>query len=171
MRRASRRATRERLAYITQTTLSVDDTAEIVAILKAALPRHRRPAQGGHLLRHHQPAGGGQGDRRRAATRLIVVGAPNSSNSLRLVEVAERAGCPKALLVQRAADIPWDAVRGHRARSASPPAPRRPELLVDEIIDAFRAPLRRHGRERASPREERIAFNVPRELRERRLTA
>ena len=52
----------ERLAYITQTTLSVDDTAAIVAVLKAALSRHRRPAQGGHLLRHHQPPGGGQGD-------------------------------------------------------------------------------------------------------------
>ena len=66
-----------------------------------------------------------------------MVGAPNSSNSLRLVEVAERAGCPKALLVQRAAEIPWGEFDGiaharhHRRRLG-------PELLVDEIIDAFR---------------------------------
>ena len=155
----------ERLAYITQTTLSVDDTAAIVAILKAALPGHRRAAQGRHLLRHDQPAGGREGHCRRAAIALIVVGAPNSSNSLRLVEVAERAGCPKALLVQRAADIPWDQFEGIAHARASPPAPRHPELLVTEIIDAFRARFDVTV-ESVVTRQERIAFNVPRELRE-----
>ena len=156
----------ERLAYITQTTLSVDDTAAIVAILKARFPGIVGPQQGRHLLRHHQPPGGGQGDRRRAATALIVVGAPNSSNSLRLVEVAERAGCPQG--AAGAAGRRHSLGPSSRAspRSASPPAPRRPELLVDEIIDAFRARFDVDGRERGHDGEERIAFNVPRELRE-----
>ena len=127
-----------RLAYITQTTLSVDDTAAIVAILKAALSRHRRAPEGGHLLRDHQPPGSREGHCRAAATRLIVVGAPNSSNSLRLVEVAERAGCPKALLVQRAADIPWEQFEGIATLGITAGASA-PELLVTEIIDAFRA--------------------------------
>ena len=69
---------------------------------------------------------------------LIVVGAPNSSNSLRLVEVAERAGCPKALLVQRAADIPWEQFEGIATLGITAGASA-PELLVTEIIDAFRA--------------------------------
>jgi len=96
--------------------------------------------------------------------RLIVVGAPNSSNSLRLVEVAERAGCPKALLVQQAADIPWDqfddiATLGITAGASAP------ELLVTQIIDAFRARFD-VSVESVVTRQERIAFNVPRELRE-----
>ena len=66
-RALSRRATRDKLAYVTQTTLSVDDTREIVAVPEGALPGDRRPAQGRHLLRHHQPAGGGEA--RRAAGR------------------------------------------------------------------------------------------------------
>ena len=70
--------------------------------------------------------------------RLIVVGAPNSSNSLRLVEVAERAGCPKALLVQQAADIPWDQFEGIATLGITAGASA-PELLVTQIIDAFRA--------------------------------
>ncbi len=66
---ARRCAIRERLAFITQTTLSVDDTAEIVAALQAPLPGHRRAAQGRHLLCHDQPAGGRQGRSRRRSTR------------------------------------------------------------------------------------------------------
>ena len=96
--------------------------------------------------------------------RLIVVGAPNSSNSLRLVEVAERAGCPKALLVQRAADIPWEEFDGIATLGITAGASA-PELLVDEIIDAFRARFDVRV-ENVVTREERIAFNVPRELRE-----
>ena len=69
---------------------------------------------------------------------LLVIGAPNSSNSQRLVEVGRRAGCGYAQLVQRAADIDWRALRAP-APSASPPAPRAPEVLVEEVIDAFRA--------------------------------
>jgi 4-hydroxy-3-methylbut-2-en-1-yl diphosphate reductase len=92
------------------------------------------------------------------------VGAPNSSNSLRLVEVAERAGCPKALLVQRAAEIPWDQFEGIVTLGITAGASA-PELLVDEIVDAFRARFEVRL-ENVVTREERIAFNVPRELRE-----
>ena len=68
---------------------------------------------------------------------MIVVGAPNSSNSLRLVEVAERAGCRKAVLVQRAADIAWEAFEGVATLGITAGASA-PELLVTEIIEAFR---------------------------------
>jgi 4-hydroxy-3-methylbut-2-enyl diphosphate reductase len=95
---------------------------------------------------------------------LIVVGAPNSSNSLRLVEVAERAGCPKALLVQRAADIPWDALAGVATLGITAGASA-PELLVTEIVDAFRERFD-VSVECVVTTEERVAFNVPRELRE-----
>jgi 4-hydroxy-3-methylbut-2-enyl diphosphate reductase len=95
---------------------------------------------------------------------MIVVGAPNSSNSLRLVEVAERAGCPKAILIQRATDIPWDAIDGVSTVGLTAGASA-PETLVDEVIDALK--LRFDIRvETVTTADERVAFNVPRELRE-----
>ena len=114
-----------KLAYVTQTTLSVDDTA-----------RHRRACSSGASRRSSgrtrktsatpPPTGRRRSSAsRRRSTRMIVVGAPNSSNSQRLKEVAERAGCPHAVLVQRAAEIDWTSSAASR-RSASPPAPRRP---------------------------------------------
>ena len=139
-----------RLAYITQTTLSVDDTAAIVAILKERFPAIVGPRKEDicYATTNRQAAVKVIAPR---CDALIVVGAPNSSNSLRLVEVAERAGCPKALLVQRAREIPWMDFEGV-PRWASPPAPPRLKMLVDEIIDAFRARFdviggsRRHDR-------------------------
>jgi 4-hydroxy-3-methylbut-2-enyl diphosphate reductase len=95
---------------------------------------------------------------------MIVVGAPNSSNSLRLVEVAELAGCPKALLVQRAADIVWEAFEGVTTLGITAGASA-PELLVSEIIEAVRARFDVTV-EGVATTEERIAFNVPRELRD-----
>src|SRR5690606_5743755 len=96
----------EKLAYATQTTLSVDDTAEIVAALQERFPSIIGP--------HKEDICYATTNRQTAVKtiapqvdRFLVVGAPNSSNSLRLVEVAERAGCPKAALVQRAADVDW----------------------------------------------------------------
>ena len=83
-----------KLAFVSQTTLSVDDTAEIVSRPAAALSRHAQAAQGRHLLRHDQQAGSGQAGRAPEVDAMIVVGAPNSSNSMRLVEVAERSGLP-----------------------------------------------------------------------------
>jgi 4-hydroxy-3-methylbut-2-enyl diphosphate reductase len=152
-----------RLAYVTQTTLSVDDTAEIVAILKERFP--------GIVGPHKQDICYATTNRQTAVKTIanrvglvIVVGAPNSSNSLRLVEVAERAGCPKAVLIQRAAEIPWGALEGIEAVGVTAGASA-PETLVDEVIDALR------GRfdiaiETITTADERIAFNVPRELRE-----
>jgi 4-hydroxy-3-methylbut-2-en-1-yl diphosphate reductase len=153
----------KRLAYITQTTLSVDDTAAIVAILRQRFPGIVGPKKEDicYATTNRQEAAKAIAGR---CDRMIVVGAPNSSNSLRLVEVAERAGCPKALLVQRAADIPWDQFEGIATLGITAGASA-PELLVDEIVDAFRARFEVRL-ENVVTREERIAFNVPRELRE-----
>ncbi len=106
-----------RLAFVTQTTLSVDDTAEIVAALKARFPAIIGPAKEDicYATTNRQEAVKAMAPR---CDALLVVGAPNSSNSRRLVEVATRAGCPYAQLVQRAAEIDWRALDGIRARSA-----------------------------------------------------
>ena len=153
----------DRLAYITQTTLSVDDTAAIVAILKTRFPDIVGPRKEDicYATTNRQAAVKVIAPR---CDALIVVGAPNSSNSLRLVEVAERAGCPKALLVQQAADIPWLDLEGIATLGVTAGASA-PELLVNEIIDAFRARFDVTV-ESVVTTEERIAFNVPRELRE-----
>ncbi len=153
----------KRLAYTTQTTLSVDDTAAIVAVLKERFPAIVGPRKEDicYATTNRQAAVKAIAPR---CDALIVVGAPNSSNSLRLVEVAERAGCAKALLVQRAADIPWDAFEGIATLGITAGASA-PELLVTEIIEAFRARFDVKV-EAVTITEERIAFNVPRELRE-----
>ncbi|WP_244534615.1 4-hydroxy-3-methylbut-2-enyl diphosphate reductase [Hyphomicrobium sp. CS1GBMeth3] len=152
-----------RLAYVTQTTLSVDDTAEIVAILKRRFPA---------IVGPHKEDICYATTNRQAAVKAIagkvgltlVVGAPNSSNSLRLVEVAERAGCPKAILIQRADDIPWETFEGLSAVGITAGASA-PEALVDEVIEALRARFA-ITIEQVTTANERIAFNVPRELRE-----
>jgi 4-hydroxy-3-methylbut-2-enyl diphosphate reductase len=153
----------ERLAYITQTTLSVDDTAAIVAILKERFPAIVGPKKEDicYATANRQEAVKAIAER---CDRMIVVGAPNSSNSLRLVEVAERAGCPKALLVQRTADIPWAEFDGIGTLGITAGASA-PELLVTQIIDAFRSRFDVTV-ESVVTRQERIAFNVPRGLRE-----
>jgi 4-hydroxy-3-methylbut-2-enyl diphosphate reductase len=152
-----------RLAYTTQTTLSVDDTAAIVAILKERFPGIVGPRKEDicYATTNRQAAVKAIAPR---CDALVVVGAPNSSNSLRLVEVAERAGCPKALLVQRAADVPWPAFEGVAVLGVTAGASA-PELLVSEIIEAFRTRFEVTV-ESVVTTEERIAFNVPRELRE-----
>ena len=156
-----------KLAYITQTTLSVDDTAAIVAILKSRFPDIVGPRKEDicYATTNRQEAVKAIAAR---CDRLIVVGAPNSSNSLRLVEVAERAGCPKALLVQQVADIPWDQFEGITTLGITAGASA-PELLVTQIVDAFRDRFD-VSVESVVTRQERIAFNVPRELRESAVT-
>jgi 4-hydroxy-3-methylbut-2-enyl diphosphate reductase len=151
-----------RLAYVTQTTLSVDDTAEIVALLKR---------------RFHDIVGPQKDDicyattnRQEAVKRvapqveaMIVVGAPNSSNSQRLKEVAERSGCARAALVQRAKDIDWGrfgALR-HLGITAGASAP---EVLVEEIIGAF-AERYSISLETVSAASEDVFFPLPRPLR------
>ncbi len=152
-----------KLAYVTQTTLSVDDTAEIVAILKARFPQIAGPAKEDicYATTNRQTsvkAISGKID------ALLVVGAPNSSNSLRLVEVAERNGCPKAFLVQRATDIPWDRL-GNIATLGVSAGASAPEQLVNEVIDAMRARYNVTV-EVVTTAEENIAFNIPRDLRD-----
>jgi 4-hydroxy-3-methylbut-2-enyl diphosphate reductase len=152
-----------RLAYITQTTLSVDDTAGIIAVLKERFPAIVGPHKEDicYATTNRQAAVKAIAPR---SDCVLVVGAPNSSNSLRLVEVAERAGCRRAMLVQRAADIPWRALDGVGTLGITAGASA-PEVLVNEIIAAlgerFAVTV-----ETVRTAEERIAFNVPRELRE-----
>ena len=112
------------LAYATQTTLSVDDTIEIVAALRRRFPAIQGPKMEDicYATTNRQAAVKAIAGR---CDALVVIGAPNSSNSMRLVEVAANYGCAKSRLVQRAADMDWDWL-GRRAGSASPPAPRRP---------------------------------------------
>jgi 4-hydroxy-3-methylbut-2-en-1-yl diphosphate reductase len=151
------------LAYITQTTLSVDDTAEMVRILKERFPAIVGP--------HKEDICYATTNRQAAVKTIaprcdcvIVVGAPNSSNSLRLVEVARRAGCLKALLVPEARDLPWDDLGGLKSLGITAGASA-PEVLVDEMIEAFRQRYTVTV-ETVTTAEERIAFNVPRELRD-----
>ena len=144
-------------------TSSIDDTAAIIAILKARFPSIVGPRKEDicYATTNRQAAVKAIAPR---CDALIVVGAPNSSNSLRLVEVAERGGCPRALLVQQAADIPWPIFEGVATLGVTAGASA-PELLVTQIIDAFRTRFDVTV-EGVVTTEERIAFNVPRELRE-----
>jgi 4-hydroxy-3-methylbut-2-en-1-yl diphosphate reductase len=150
------------LAFITQTTLSVDDTAEIVGILQQRYPTINAPHKEDicYATTNRQAAVKSIAGR---CDRLIVVGAPNSSNSVRLVEVAERAGCPKAMLVQRASDIPWAEFVGTGTVGITAGASA-PEVLVDEILAAFAERYTTSVQKTETARED-IAFNVPRELR------
>jgi 4-hydroxy-3-methylbut-2-en-1-yl diphosphate reductase len=152
-----------KLAYITQTTLSVDDTAEVVAALKARFPAIIGPHKEDicYATTNRQEAVKAIAPKVQA---LLVIGAPNSSNSQRLVEVGRAKGCAYAQLVQRAADIDWRALDGvrHLGITAGASAP---EELVNEVIDAFRA---RHEvtLELVETAQERVEFKVPRVLRE-----
>ena len=125
------------LGFVTQTTLSVDDTADIIAVLNDRFPLLSAPSAESICYattnRHDAVKFAAPG-----TDMFLVVGAPNSSNSKRLVEVAERAGAKAALLVQRASEIPWDHMGTPRVLGLSAGASA-PEIIVDEIIDAFRA--------------------------------
>ena len=141
----------------------MDDTEEIVAILKQRFPAIVGPHKEDicYATTNRQAAVKAIAAR---CERLIVVGAPNSSNSKRLVEVAERAGCAKAILVQRAADIPWDLFAGVATVGLTAGASA-PQVLVDEMIAAFRQRFQVDV-ETVTTATETIAFNVPRELRD-----
>jgi 4-hydroxy-3-methylbut-2-enyl diphosphate reductase len=129
--------TPERLGYITQTTLSLDDTAEIIAVLRRRFPAIEGPRRDDicYATTNRQQAVKAIAPR---ADLVIVLGAPNSSNSVRLVEVAHNAGCRKARLVQRAADIDWGEVGAGGALGLTAGASA-PEHLVEEVIAAARA--------------------------------
>ena len=153
----------DKLAVITQTTLSVDDTKEILSVLKKRFPRMITPRKDDicYATTNRQEAVKRIAP---ACDRMIVVGSPNSSNSLRLVEVAERAGCPYAVLIQRAAEIDWRIFNGIGRLGVTAGASA-PEVLVDEIIDAFKARFQAKV-ETVTSAQESIAFKLPRELRE-----
>ena len=152
-----------KLAFVTQTTLSVDDTIGIIAALQLRFPA---------LVGPHTEAICYATTNRQEAVKaiapkvdaILVVGAPNSSNSRRLVEVGANNGCAYSQLVQRAQDIDWRALDGIKSIGITAGASA-PEVLVDEVIEAFRA---RYDvtLEQVETAVERVSFKVPRVLRE-----
>ena len=152
-----------RLAYVTQTTLSVDDTKDIVTALQTRFPAIIGP--------HKEDICYATTNRQEAvkaiapkSDALLVVGAPNSSNSKRLVEVAARAGCSYAQLVQRAADIDWRALQGIKTIGITAGASA-PDVLISEVTEAFNE----HYNvtiEVVETAQENVSFKVPRILRE-----
>ncbi|PHO04924.1 4-hydroxy-3-methylbut-2-enyl diphosphate reductase [Rhodobacteraceae bacterium 4F10] len=158
----------EQLAFVTQTTLSVDDTIGIVAALNARFPKIVGP--------HKEDICYATTNRQEAVKEvapkvdaILVVGAPNSSNSRRLVEVGAKNGCAYSQLVQRADDIDWRALEGirHLGITAGASAP---EVLVNEVIDAFRDRFEVTV-EIVETAVERVNFKVPRVLRDVELKA
>ncbi|WP_170561212.1 4-hydroxy-3-methylbut-2-enyl diphosphate reductase [Ruegeria atlantica] len=153
----------EKLAFVTQTTLSVDDTKDIIAALQARFPAIVGPHKEDicYATTNRQEAVKAVAPKSDA---LLVVGAPNSSNSRRLVEVAARAGCNYAQLVQRAGDIDWRALEGISTIAITAGASA-PEVLVNEVIDAFND----HycvTVELVETAVENVEFKVPRVLRQ-----
>ena len=151
------------LAYITQTTLSLDDTSEIIAILRQRFPSINGPRKEDicYATTNRQQAVKTIAER---CDAVLIVGAPNSSNSMRLVEVARRSGCKTAMLVQRAADIDWSQLQGIGTLGISAGASA-PEVLVDEIIEAF-ANHYELTVETVTTATENITFKLPRTLSE-----
>ncbi|MDB5571684.1 MAG: ispH [Hyphomicrobiales bacterium] len=150
------------LAWATQTTLSVDDTRAIVEALTLRFPAIVGPHKDDicYATTNRQEAVKAVAP---TVDAMIVVGAPNSSNSQRLREVALHAGCPISQLVQRAADLDFDALRDVRTIAVTAGASA-PEVLVDEIVDAFRARYE-VTIETVATAQENVFFPAPRELR------
>ena len=152
----------ENLAYITQTTLSIDDTAGIVAALQQRFPAIVSPPKEDicYATTNRQ---GAVKEIAKKSDAILVIGAPNSSNTKRLVEVGKSAGCEYSQLVQRATDIDWRALQGVKSMGLAAGASA-PEVLVNEVIDAF---SERYlvTVEYVETAQENIEFKVPRILR------
>jgi 4-hydroxy-3-methylbut-2-en-1-yl diphosphate reductase len=152
-----------RLAYVTQTTLSVEDTRAIVEVLRRRFPAIVGPHRNDicYATTNRQNAVKVIAER---AEAVLVVGAPNSSNSVRLVEVAERAGCPVAFLVQTPEEIPWERLPSLTTLGLTAGASA-PEHLVQGIIDAF---SRRYqvDVELVTTASENVIFKLPRALQD-----
>ena len=153
----------EKLAYITQTTLSVDDTIEIVKKLKARFPSIVGP--------HKEDICYATTNRQEAVKAvspkvdaLLVIGAPNSSNSKRLVEVGKSSGCKYSQMVQRASDIDWRALKGVKSIGITAGASA-PEILINEVILAISSRFN-VTQKIVETTVENIEFKVPRILRE-----
>jgi 4-hydroxy-3-methylbut-2-en-1-yl diphosphate reductase len=152
-----------KLAYVTQTTLSVDDTKEVIDVLRRRFPAITGPFKEDicYATTNRQEAVKSIAEK---IDLLLVVGAPNSSNSKRLVEVGVKNGCPRGELVQRATDLDWSTLQGLKTIGLTAGASA-PEVLVNEIIDAFRD----HyvvTVEKVTLREENVSFKLPKELRD-----
>jgi 4-hydroxy-3-methylbut-2-enyl diphosphate reductase len=149
------------LAYATQTTLSVDDTVDIVAALRRRFPFIQGPKTEDicYATTNRQTAVKAIAAK---CDALVVVGAPNSSNSMRLVEVAAKHGCQKSRLVQRAAEMDWNWL-GDTRRLGITAGASAPDLLVDELITACRE---RYDVtiEEIRTTEENVVFKLPRQL-------
>ncbi|MEN8833232.1 MAG: 4-hydroxy-3-methylbut-2-enyl diphosphate reductase [Pacificibacter sp.] len=151
-----------KLAFITQTTLSVDDTVDVISTLRARFP---------NIVGPHKEDICYATTNRQAAVKaiagkidgLLVIGAPNSSNSKRLVEVGSANGCAYSQLVQRATDIDWRALDGISSIGITAGASA-PEVLVNEVIDAFRDRFEVTV-DLVETAQENIEFKVPRVLR------
>lgn len=152
-----------KLAFVTQTTLSVDDTADVVAALKAQFPAIVGPHKEDicYATTNRQEAVKAMAPK---CDAMLVVGAPNSSNSRRLVEVGARAGCGYAQLVQRATDIDWRALEGISSIGITAGASA-PDVLITEVVDAFRDRFDVTV-EQVVTAEENVEFKVPRVLRQ-----
>ena len=149
------------LAFITQTTLSIDDTAAIVAVLRRRFPDIVGPRKEDicYATTNRQQAVKAIAAR---VDAILIVGAANSSNSMRLVEVARNVGCARAALIQRAAEIDWSFFDGVERIGLTAGASA-PEVLVEDVIAA----LRRLGPVEVSTlpgRHETIEFRLPAEL-------
>ena len=151
----------DNLAFATQTTLSVDDTAGIVAILQRRFPAMQGPKVEDicYATTNRQAAVKAIAPRCEA---LVVIGAPNSSNSMRLVEVGKTYGCPRATLIRRAADFDWAWLHGV-SRLGITAGASAPEILVDELIAACRQRFN-VTIEEVRVAEESVVFKLPRVL-------
>lgn len=148
---------KQKLAFITQTTLSIDDTLEIIEAMKKRYPKIEGPKKEDicYATTNRQEAVKAIAVR---CDRMLVIGAPNSSNSLRLVEVSERNGCP-GKLVQRAKDLDWDWLKGSKTVGIAAGASA-PEILVDEVMEA----LKQHFHivlEEVTSKKENVTFKMP----------
>ncbi|MCF6304834.1 MAG: 4-hydroxy-3-methylbut-2-enyl diphosphate reductase [Rhodobacteraceae bacterium] len=155
----------EKLAFITQTTLSVDDCAEIITALRARFPAIIGP----HKEDICYATTNRQASVRAIAPKidaLLVIGAPNSSNSRRLVEVGKTAGCSYSQLIQRASDIDWRSLKGITSIGITAGASA-PEILVNEVVDAFSNRFDT-SIEMIETAKENISFKIPKILRESR---
>ena len=150
------------LAFLTQTTLSVDDTAAVVAVLQRRFPLIQGP-KGEDICYATSNRQAAVKAIAAACDAMLVIGAPNSSNSLRLVEVAQREGTP-AMLIQRAADLDWDFLAGVGTLGVTAGASA-PELLVRELVDRLGERFECSEREVETTREN-IAFKLPHGLSE-----
>jgi 4-hydroxy-3-methylbut-2-enyl diphosphate reductase len=151
----------EKLSYVTQTTLSVEDTAEIVAELRQRFPNIQGPKKDDicyattnrqEAVKHLAPK----------CDAMIVIGAPNSSNSMRLVEVAQKSGCEKTILLQRASEMDWNWLKGSKNLGITAGASA-PEILVEELIDACRAKYAVNVEE-IVVKQENVQFKLPKML-------